>query len=104
MKPGSSRPSPPRVSSPLKEWGDLLDPQQTTLPDGWKKLPCYSVHAGNTVKLSVQRLGDSQPLPDELRLDRQIFLTSMARALPHPTASPALFIVPGASRPALRPS
>ena len=53
---------------------DSLDPQQTTLPDGWKKLPCYAVHAGNTVKLSVQRLGDSQPLPDELRLDRQIFL------------------------------
>lgn len=53
---------------------ESLDPQQTTLPADWKKLPCYAVRAGEALRLSTQRLGDSQPLPDELRLDRQIFL------------------------------
>ena len=53
---------------------EALDPQQTTLPAEWKKLPCYAMKQGATMRLSVQRLGDSQPLQDELRLDRQIFL------------------------------
>jgi len=64
----------PAVRIVTIEGVEALDPQQTTLPAEWTKLPCYSVHAGDSLRLSVQRLGDSQPLPDELRLDRHLFL------------------------------
>lgn len=53
---------------------ESIDPQQTTVPADWRKLPCYAVHPGDTVRLVTQRLGDSQPLADELRLHREIFL------------------------------
>lgn len=51
-----------------------LDPQQTTLPQDWRKFPSYAVKGGAKVQLVVQRVGDSQPPMDELTLDRQIFL------------------------------
>ena len=51
-----------------------IDPQQTTLPDDWKKLPCYPLKAGEVLKLSMQRRGDSEPVPDRLILSRNLYL------------------------------
>ncbi|MFO0577237.1 MAG: hypothetical protein U1A78_24800 [Polyangia bacterium] len=51
-----------------------IDPQQTTLPDDWKKLPCYPLKAGEALKLSMQRRGDSEPVPDRLILNRNLYL------------------------------
>ena len=49
-----------------------IDPQQTTLPPEWRSLPAYAVKPGQAVQFVVQRAGDG--LPDQLKLDRQIFL------------------------------
>ena len=51
-----------------------IDPQQTTLPDDWKKLPCYPMKVGDTMQLNEQRRGDSDPVPDRLTLDRNLYL------------------------------
>lgn len=51
-----------------------IDPQQTTLPDEWKKLPTYAVPEGATLRLTELRRGDAEPRPDELRLQRELWL------------------------------
>ncbi len=51
-----------------------LDPQQTTLPDDWKKLPCYRVRDKDTVELKERQRGDSAPAPDRLTLHRELYL------------------------------
>jgi hypothetical protein len=51
-----------------------IDPQQTTLPDEWKSLPAYTLHAGDTLRLDERRRGDSDPAPDQLSLRRTIWL------------------------------
>lgn len=51
-----------------------IDPQQTTLPDAWKKLPAYRLTEGKTLKLVQKRRGDSDPAPDQLSLHREWWL------------------------------
>ena len=51
-----------------------IDPQQTTLPDGWKTLPAYPMNAGDTLHIKEQRRGEQDPPPDQLRLRRQLWL------------------------------
>jgi hypothetical protein len=51
-----------------------IDPQQTTIPDEWKKLPCYPMHAGDLLKLVEHRRGDAEPAPDRLTLRRDLWL------------------------------
>ena len=51
-----------------------LDPQQTTLPDDWKKLPCYRVRDKDTIELKERQRGDSAPAPDRLTLHRELYL------------------------------
>ena len=51
-----------------------IDPQQTTLPDGWKTLPAYPMTAGDTLRIKEQRRGEQDPPPDQLRLRRQLWL------------------------------
>lgn len=51
-----------------------IDPQQTTLPDAWKKLPAYRMRQGETLKFVEKRRGDSDPAPDQLNLYRQWWL------------------------------
>ena len=51
-----------------------LDPQQTTLPDEWKKLPAYRVRDKDVVELKERQRGDSAPAPDRLSLRRELFL------------------------------
>ncbi len=51
-----------------------IDPQQTSLPDEWKRLPAYPMGLKDTLKLVEQRRGDSDPAPDQLTLSRHLWL------------------------------
>lgn len=51
-----------------------IDPQQTTLPDDWKRLPCYPMGRSDTMKLVEQHRGDAERLPDQLDLSREMWL------------------------------
>jgi hypothetical protein len=51
-----------------------VDPQQTTLPDEWRQLPAYLMQAGKAMTLVEKRRGDSDPAPDQLSLQRTLWL------------------------------
>lgn len=51
-----------------------IDPQQTTLPEAWRRLPCYPMKPGDVLRLREQRRGDADPAPDRLQLRRQLWL------------------------------
>ncbi|HEX4621980.1 MAG TPA: hypothetical protein VH208_10480, partial [Myxococcaceae bacterium] len=51
-----------------------VDPQQTTLPDAWKSLPAYRMKPGDTMRFDEKRRGDSDPAPDQLKLQRDLWL------------------------------
>ena len=92
-----------------------VDPQQTTLPDEWKQLPAYLMQSGKTMRLAEKRRGDSDPAPDQLSLQRTLWLDfdgggysvrdaitgSMRRAwrLERPPPPPPGPAAPGASPP-----
>lgn len=51
-----------------------LDPQQTTLPPEWKQFPAYRIRPGDTFKLVEKKRGDPEPAPDQLNLQRTLWL------------------------------
>jgi len=51
-----------------------VDPQQTTLPEEWRHLPAYVVAPGSAMALVEKRRGDEDPAPDELSLQRTLWL------------------------------
>lgn len=51
-----------------------IDPQQTQLPETWKKLPAYHVVPGDAMRLHESRRGESSSPPDALSLTRVIWL------------------------------
>ncbi len=51
-----------------------IDPQQTTLPDEWKRLPAYPMKVGATLTFTERRRGDADPLPEQLSLVRSFWL------------------------------
>ena len=51
-----------------------IDPQQTTLPDAWKRLPAYPMPIGATMCFVESRRGDADPPPDQLTLARTLWL------------------------------
>jgi hypothetical protein len=51
-----------------------IDPRQTAMPDNWKNLPAYRVLPGDVLKLHVVRRGDPDPAPDQLYLERNLWL------------------------------
>ncbi|HEX4963397.1 MAG TPA: hypothetical protein VF173_21385 [Thermoanaerobaculia bacterium] len=51
-----------------------VDPQQTSLPEPWKKLPAYRLRPGETMRFAEQRRGDADPAPDQLTLHRTLWL------------------------------
>jgi hypothetical protein len=51
-----------------------VDPQQTTLPPDWKRLPAYRIKRGETMKLTERQRGDADPAPDRLTLERTVWL------------------------------
>ena len=51
-----------------------IDPQQTSLPDEWKKLPAYPLALGDKLQLVEKRRGNAEPPPDHLTLRRILWL------------------------------
>ncbi len=51
-----------------------IDPQQTTLPDAWRRLPAYPMAVGATMRFNETRRGDADPPPDQLTLARSLWL------------------------------
>jgi hypothetical protein len=51
-----------------------VDPQQTTLPEAWRHFPAYALVQESTMALAEKRRGDADPAPDELALDRTLWL------------------------------
>ncbi len=51
-----------------------VDPRQTRLPGQWRSLPAYRVAAGEAMVLEVVRRGDPEPEPDQLGLERRLWL------------------------------
>ncbi len=51
-----------------------IDPQQTRLPEQWKQLPAYQLKTGSEMRFKVIRRGDPEPAPDQLTLNRKLWL------------------------------
>ena len=51
-----------------------VDPSQTQLPREWMSLATYAARPGDTLKLVEQRRGNADPEPDQLGLDRHLWL------------------------------
>ena len=51
-----------------------IDPQQTTLPEQWKRLPAYPMKLTDTLSLNEKRRGDADPPPNQLALARSLWL------------------------------
>ena len=56
-----------------------VDPSQTQLPQEWRALPAFAVRTGEALKLVEQRRGDPDPDPDQLILERQLWLDTDGR-------------------------
>ena len=56
------------------EGARAIDPQQTELPPDLQQLPTYLVEPGTTLRLVEQQRTGSEPIPDQLRLDRTLWL------------------------------
>ncbi|MEN8214305.1 MAG: hypothetical protein ABFR19_08075 [Pseudomonadota bacterium] len=54
--------------------GVQVDPRQTRLPEQWKQLPAYLPKVGEALQIKVIRRGDPVPDPDNLRLNRMLWL------------------------------
>jgi len=53
---------------------ESIDPSQTSLPRQWRHLPAYRLRQGDKMILKVLRRGDPDPGPDQLSLQRRIWL------------------------------
>ncbi len=51
-----------------------IDPLQTSLPKDWRSAPAYRVRAGDTMGLKEVKRGDPRPAPDQLKLQRTLWL------------------------------
>ncbi|HER63434.1 MAG TPA: hypothetical protein ENO11_05610, partial [Desulfobacteraceae bacterium] len=51
-----------------------IDPLQTSLPPQWQKYPAYRLLAGETMQFKEIKRGDPQPAPDQLSMNRSIWL------------------------------
>jgi len=56
------------------EGADAIDPQQTDLPAEWRSLPAYLMKPGATMQLIERRRGDGDAAPDQLSLQRTLWL------------------------------
>jgi len=54
--------------------GTAVDPRQTSLPAEWHAFPAFRLQAGEQLAFAVLRRGDPMPAPDQLNLQRQIWL------------------------------
>ncbi len=51
-----------------------IDPQQTTLPSGWRNLPAYPMTLDDKLRFVEQRRGEAAPPPNALTLSRRLWL------------------------------
>jgi len=51
-----------------------IDSRQTQLPETWHDLPAYQLKPGDTMQFKVIRRGDPEPAPDQLTLQRKLWL------------------------------
>ena len=51
-----------------------IDPQQTSIPKTWRKHPAYRLLPGETMRLHEIKRGDPHPAPDQLTLNRSLWL------------------------------
>ena len=54
---------------------EAVDPQQTSLPSEWRSLPAFLMRAESSFGLKEIRRGDSEPAPDKLALERQLWMS-----------------------------
>ncbi len=52
----------------------LVDPRQTTLPEGWRELPAFLAKPGESLTLKLVRQGDADPAMDQISIERQLWL------------------------------
>ncbi|WMW81930.1 hypothetical protein RF679_06500 [Undibacterium cyanobacteriorum] len=66
----------PAVRLASVEGPTAIDAQQTTLPDEWRHLPAYLMRpVSSQFSLKQIRRGDSEPTPDKLKLQRDLWLS-----------------------------
>ncbi|MCP3874890.1 MAG: hypothetical protein GY699_17280 [Desulfobacteraceae bacterium] len=51
-----------------------IDPLQTSVPKAWHKFPAYRLLPGEIMEFKEIKRGDPQPAPDQLTLDRSLWL------------------------------
>ena len=51
-----------------------IDPQQTMLPEKWRHLPAWRMTPGDSLIFSEMKRGEQQTSPDQLMLDRKMWL------------------------------
>lgn len=51
-----------------------IDPLQTSMPQGWRNYPAYRLVPGDTMRLNAIKRGDPLPAPDQLTLNRSLWL------------------------------
>ncbi len=54
--------------------GSEIDPRQTSAPSEWQGLPTWRMTRADTLEFVEQRRGDPQPEPDQIRLERDLWL------------------------------
>ncbi|MVF14429.1 hypothetical protein FT643_20030 [Ketobacter sp. MCCC 1A13808] len=64
----------PELRQVQVEGVDGIDPNQTSLPEAWKRWPAFRLSSGQAMKLSVLRRGDPQPAPNRLQNQRDLWL------------------------------
>ena len=66
----------PKPELRLVEIGGVpsIDPLQTSVPNDWKTYPAYRLLPGETMRLKQIKRGDPEPAPDQLTLDRSLWL------------------------------
>jgi hypothetical protein len=63
-----------------------LDPQQTEMPQAWRRFPTYLMKPGSTLRLVERRRGDADPQADRLSLDRTLWLDFKGKGYAAPGA------------------
>jgi hypothetical protein len=51
-----------------------IDPFQTSMPQNWHQYPAYRLSEGDTMKIKEIKRGDPKPAPDQLTLNRDLWL------------------------------
>ncbi len=57
-----------------------IDPSRTELPEDWRSLPAFLLQPDSRLALQEVRRGQPEPPPDQIRLDRELWLDLDGRA------------------------